>query len=1085
MELKLKNRNVIRTKGSSSMKLAFALRSIAVTILLLVYAGALLAQISGDIEIKTSDPSGAAIGGATVTVRHLETGTTRTATTSPDGSSRISLLNTGRYEVKVEAKGFTTYTAQVDVSSGRVSDVKASLEIQGTRQEIVVSERVDSINTTNAQLQSVVTSREVVELPVNTNTAGILTFAGTAPGVVPMAPNTNNIQGFLGFGNFSSNGGRARGANITVDNATATDVSTTGSTGLGTFPIDAVREVSFITNNFNAEFGRNSSAQFQIVTKSGGNDFHGRLFEFFRNDKLNARSFFDTTGHPDVTRNNDWGAVVSGRIIKDKIFWLGTYEQVKIRGAGSPLVANVPTPEKVAAITDPTSKALFSTFGVSSPSGSVSNAAANTTNSRAFSGRLDFNLRQNDNLFVRGGVVDNTTEGGGLAFITSNLVGNGASLVNRDANVTISETHVFSPRMVNNFLASFGRSSPNFTPTAKNLGPFIAFGDGVSGLGAWSGIPQGRTQNTFQYLDTLTYTVGAHTLKAGYELNRIQSNGSFDSNVRGTLTFNSLADFQSGKPFQYSQRFGNSVRGYRVWNNFAFVQDDWRITRNLTLNLGLRTEVSNGATEVNGLLSNLNLRSTTPMGGAGTGPLGGVEVLPTSNQQQTNWGPRFGFAWNPNGGKSVVRGGYGIAYDFSFLNPISNLRFAPPFMYQFTTTDFTGANSYAAMVAGTAPFEQTGRATVGTFGTTLKSFGSLGPVDVGLRNPQVQQWNLTVEHDFFNGLLLRAGYVGTKGNYLQRGNPINTLRPGVFTPPNTAAEEAALQASGTLRTINSGLSAAPTATTNRIDPRFQAITQVDSGANSNYHSFQFEAIRRFSRGLTFTAAYTWSKSIDNSSDALGVLLNEGQLAQNPFNNHDNRAVSAFDVPHRFAFSHVYEFPWFKDASNHFLKTALGGWQFGGIYVAQSGTPYNLIAGTKAGIADPLLLGTAANSQRPNLVGPLNVNLSPNPQADNAPPNKVTGSGLAQPLVGHFGTIGRNVLRINGLNNFDWNLGKTFAITERWKVELQAQAFNVFNHTSFALVSLNARNIATPQVFGYYDGTQSESRNIQLNLRLIW
>src|SRR6266478_2004106 len=271
------------------MKLHFGLRYVAMFVLFLASVTGLFAQISGDIEIKAVDPSGASVGNAKVTVRNLETGTTRTGTTAGDGSVRITLLNVGKYEVKVEAPGFATLTMPVDVNSGRVSDLRAALELQSTRQEVVVSEQAELLNTSNAQLQQVATSRDITELPVNTNTAGILTFAATAPGVVPMVPNNNN--GFLGFGNFSSNGGRTRGANITVDNATATDVSTTGSSGLGTFPIDAVREVSFITNNFNAEFGRNSSAQFQIVTKSGGNDFHGRLFEFFRNDKLNARSF--------------------------------------------------------------------------------------------------------------------------------------------------------------------------------------------------------------------------------------------------------------------------------------------------------------------------------------------------------------------------------------------------------------------------------------------------------------------------------------------------------------------------------------------------------------------------------------------------------------------------------------------------------------------------------------------------------------------------------------------------------------------------------------------------------------------------
>jgi hypothetical protein len=506
------------------------------------------------------------------------------------------------------------------------------------------------------------------------------------------------------------------------------------------------------------------------------------------------------------------------------------------------------------------------------------------------------------------------------------------------------------------------------------------------------------------------------------------------------------------------------------------------VSRSLTLNLGMRVEVSNGATEVNGLLSNLNLRSTAPMGRAGSGPLGAIAVVNQSNQQRTNWAPRIGLAWTSESGKWVVRSGYGIAYDFNFLNPITNLRFAVPFMYSFTTNDFTGANSFANMAAGTSPFQQLGRSTVGNFGAALKSFGNITPVDQGLRNPQVHQWNFTVEREIGNQLLLRTSYVGTKGNFLQRSRPLNLIRPGLFTPPNTVAEEAALQANGTLRNLNAGLSATPTGTTNRIDPRFGSVAILDSSANSNYQSLQFQAIGRIFRDLRLSAAYTWAKSIDDASDALSVLLDDDAVPQNPFNGRDNRAVSAFDVRQRFSLSHTYDLPWFKQG-NRFLKETLGGWQFSGIYAVQSGLPINLVAGSKRGLTDALLLGTAAGTQRPDVVGPLNLQFTPNPGG--TPANKVTNSGLAQPLVGHFGTLGRNAVRINGLNNFDWVLSKTFPVTERAHVQFQAQAYNVFNHTSFALISTGARTLSSPNVFGYYDGTQSESRNIQLNLRLIW
>ncbi|MCI0422152.1 MAG: hypothetical protein L0312_23475, partial [Acidobacteria bacterium] len=450
----------------------------------------------------------------------------------------------------------------------------------------------------------------------------------------------------MGLGSFNSNGGRGRGNNITLDNATATDVSTTGSAGLGTVPIDGIKEFTLITNNFNAEYGRNGSAQVQILTKSGSNEFHGRVFEYFRNDKLNARDYFDRTGKAAVLRNNDYGVVAGGPLKREKAFWFGTYEEQKIRGAGGTRIATVPRPDQVSAI-DPTAAALLSRLQVpTSPSGTVSNGAALSTNSYAFSGRVDLNMAPNDLLYVRVGMFDVEESTASLTFISSNLPTNGASVVNRPVNATISETHTFGPRTVNQFMFSFGRSAPNFTPLFDFGGPEIAFQDGTSAFGTWNGLPQGRVQNTFQYTDTVTRTQGAHRLKFGGELSRVQANSVFDSNVRGQFIFLTLNDFVQGRPFQYSQRFGNSIRGNRVWNEYFFVQDDYKVSRNFTLNFGLRLEVAHGVTEVNDILSNLNVSRTEALGGAGTGVLGAFDTGGSSFGRTWNWAPRFGFAWS-------------------------------------------------------------------------------------------------------------------------------------------------------------------------------------------------------------------------------------------------------------------------------------------------------------------------------------------------------------------------------------------------------------------------------------------------------
>ncbi|MBZ5603347.1 MAG: hypothetical protein LAO79_13685, partial [Acidobacteriia bacterium] len=673
----------------------------------------------------------------------------------------------------------------------------------------------------------------------------------------------------------------------------------------------------------------------------------------------------------------------------------------------------------------------------------------------------------------------------GNAFINSNLAGNGAASVNRPINATLTETHTFSPVTVNNLLVSYGRSAPDFPPFVDNSGkPEILFQDGTSNFGTANILPQGRIQNTFQYQDIVTHIVGKHTLKVGAEVDRVQANSFFDSNVNGSLTYLTLADFLNNNPFQYTQGFGNTVRGNRIWNEFFFAQDDWKITRNLTLNIGFREEISNGVTEVNNILSNLDIsKTTTPLGGAGTGPLGAFYTGGSYFKTNYNPGPRFGFAYAPLGGKTVIRGGYGIAYDFIYLNPITNGRFLPPFFYGLTLPQGqvgAGANPVSNILAGTAAFQQQGNALVGTFGTNILNFGNVNFIDPNLRNPQVQQYSLTVERELFHGWLVRAGYSGSKGTYLQRLEPLNFLAPGQFTPPTTLAQQQAQQAAGIYTKLNAGLSGSVSARSNRIDPRFNNVGEYTSSANSSYNSLQAYLERRFANWYAFTVAYTWSKSIDDNSDALNVLANDTSAQQDPFNNRNNRAVSQFDIPQRLVITHDF-ISSFKGISNPWLRHAVNGWEFSGIFQAQSGLPVDLFAGSVAGLADGLLLG-GNGAQRPDLIGPLNLQFSPTSGGTN--PSKIPGSGLAQPLVGAFGTLGRNVVRANPLIESDMTLGRVFPIRERTKLLLQAQVFNVFNNTTFSFGS-GLNSLSSPSTFGYYTSTDTASRRIALTARLTW
>ena len=872
-------------------------------------------------------------------------------------------------------------------------------------------------------------------------------------------------------------------------------------------PLDAIKEFNLITNQFNAEYGRNANSQLQVLTSQGSNEFHGEMFEFLRNSFFNARDYFDRTGAATPNINNDWGAMAGGHIIKDKLFYFGTYEQTTIRGLGGIRVATVPTPAQAAGAVPIAQQILQRDKVPTSPSGTVTQAAPNATDTLAYSGRIDYNITNRDLLYLRFGEQSANASSAGLTFISSALITNGATSSNRPWNGTITETHTFSPTLVNTFLAAYGRSAPVFPPLFTGGGPEIQFQDGTSNFGTWNGLPQGRIQNTYQYSDNVAKIWGRHQFKFGFELDRIQANSFFDSNVNGSLTFSSLSNFLQGNPAQYSQNFGNSVRGNRVWNEFFFVQDDWKITRTLTLNLGFREEISNGVTEVNNILSNMNPALTnTPLGGAGTGPLGSFYTGGSYFNTNYNPGPRFGFAWNPRGGKTVIRGGYGITYDFIYLNPITNGRFLPPFMYTFTLpgTQMTGDNSIANILAGTSPFQASGHAAVGSFGTTIKNFGNVTYIDPNLTNPQYQQFSFTIERELLNRWLVRAGYSGSLGRHLTRTRSLNLTPPGTVPVATSYAQEQAN--APTYQKILANINGSATTPSLRIDPRFNYLSVVQGTANSSYNSLQLFAERRFADWYGFSVAYTWSKSIDDTSDALGVLANDTPNQQDPNNDRNNRSVSQFDIPQRIAITHDF-LSSRKHFDSHLMNLLLGGWEFSGIFQAQSGYPANLMGGTvvvcSAGLPnanntcagsgstlvtlpDPLLLGAGVTNGtgvvRPDLVGPLNLHFSPNPGAGSANPNKISGSGLAQPLVGQFGTLGRNVLRLNPYIESDMTVGRDFQIKERYTFRLQMQVYNVFNNTTFSSPGIT---LSAPSTFGYYGGTDTNSRRVALTARFIW
>jgi Carboxypeptidase regulatory-like domain len=1056
-----------------------------------------LADLTGDVQGTVTDASGARVADAKVTIKNLGTGATRMVTTGSGGEFSVPQLEIGEHVVTVEKDGFKAFAQHVIVRSGEKTRVEAVMQLGDVTQSVVVeSSATPILDVASAQLSDSVSEQEALALPNQARDPVI--YATLSPGTVPVTKDNP----FLGVGSFSSNGSRGRANNITLDGVTGTDISTTGEGGGLVLVQDAVSEVKVITNNFDAEFGRNSGSQVQILTKSGTNGYHGSAFWYYQNNDLgNARDFFDQTGRPAPINQNQGGGTFGAPIYKDHTFFYGSGEVDRTRGAGATATATVLTPAQAAAITDPTTLALFKANGSpTSATGKLSNSSPNQLNADIWTLRIDQLLRGGkDTLSVKYGQNPLQTINAGDTFIGTNLAGFGASNTSTARTLTFAYTSVLRSNLTNQFRFAFGRSNPDFpisSPFAP--GPQINI-SGFDNFGTSDILPQGRTQNTFQYLDTVSWVKGRHTFKVGADFNRYQSPSTSDFFTRGQISFASLADFQAGNPSGYFQQVGNFTRHNFALDAFMFAQDDFRLTDTLTLNLGFRLESSGGVSEGANLISNLDLNNHTPIGVLGTGPLGGIDIGGTAFHRNWNPAPRLGFAWNPRHGKMVVRGGYGIAYDFIYQNPISNVQFSAPFINSVSISGghFTGGNTLAALVAGTAPAQQQAIGALGKLDPAQTDFGALSPVDQNLKNPRNQQWDAGVEYQLTSDTVVKVTYVGARSDHLQVSVPTNLVAPQNRPAPASSLADQNARQTQFAAAFSNEIGGAFGPQNNLIDPRFDNVTQVQSTGTSSYNSLQLEGIRRFKNGLTFNANYTWAHSLDDVSDALNVLVNDSANlldATKPLS--FQRSNSQFDIRNRFVLSYNYEIP-FAKGFHGWKKYVLDGWSHSAIFTAQSGlpatvyaAPINVCSITPApntscpqadivGITDTLLNGTA-NPANGVVTTPLNGNASllhpvpqGSPQAGTLP--------VSEPLIGQDGTSGRNNLRLAGLTDLDVAFGKQFKVMEGKTFQLRWEIFNTLNHPNFS----GYVNQFSSANFNTYTTTATNMRQMQLSARFIF
>jgi hypothetical protein len=1003
----------------------------------------------GTILGKIVDPQGALVPGAKITAKNTSTGLERSTTSDEDGNYTVAELPIGPYEVRVEMTGFANATVTnvtVEVAGERRVDVMLSIS---TGEALVFVATDEQVQTTSNTLGGTITTKAAADLPINGR--DFTKFLIMVPGATGDHSGATDSPG--SFGLFSANGNRGRANNYLLDGTDMNDgyrnlpaINEAGVFGTPAtiLPIEAISEAA-IQTNVEAEFGRNSGATVNIVTKSGTNDFHGSLFEFFRNDKLDARNFFNRDSESQTAfRNNQFGGSLGGPIKRNSTFFFFAYEVQRER-VGLNSTARVPDPREIQLRGGPTNPVIARLLArnpwpapnrplpVDDDSGEpnlfVTTRASNDVDSLI--AKIDHSFNKDNQLTGRYfyGTSDQSFP---LAILAGNILpGFNTTTPTTVHLVSISYLKILSSTKVNELRFGFNRFKEGFFPEdndfdPRSIGlntgitseqdfglPQIRIQDdlGIANIGATLSVPRARTDINYQVIDNFSWKLTKHDLKFGYEFRRTTVDQFFDAGYRGRLDFASLEDFLSGTLSGGRAARGNSNR-FTLQNSHAgYLQDTFRFSPQLTLNLGLRWDYFGVIDERDHLLSNFDPT-------VGLVQVGSPGLPRLYGRDWNNFSPRIGLAWNVHGkDKTVVRAGWGLFYDafsqdffagqlpFNTFNP--GPAFNPvgpsPVLFSFSTepvihegvpifTDFLDSDVFA--------------------------------VDPNLRTPYIQNYNLNIQRELFRNGVLEVGYVGSHGTKLFRYRDINQ-------PVNPSVSSA--------RPFDNG-PFAPSGGT------FFYVNHLETTAISNYNALQTSFSVRGRKGFSSQVNYTWSHSIDNASDGQDYVANATQ----PDNSHCTKcekANSNFDSRHRFVVSASYALPNLSQSHPRFGK----GWQLNTVVTIRSGNPFHLTLFDDYNntgeffprpdvVGDPYA-GTSAPDRFINLSA-FQVPCTLDPAGDGS-------AGSCIPGTWHFGSLGRNALRGPGYHNVDFSIFKDTEINERLRIQLRAEIFNIFNHPNFS------------------------------------
>ncbi|HEY6770394.1 MAG TPA: TonB-dependent receptor [Candidatus Sulfotelmatobacter sp.] len=1075
----------------------------------------------GTILGTVTDPSGAVVSGATVTVKNTGTGLARTTQTSADGSYALSELPIGTYDVTVTQAGFQTFVATgvaVDVAGERRIDAAMKTGEVSTKVE-VSADQLPIVETTTNTLGGVLTAQTVENMPVNGRDYTKLIYMN--PGVAGSPDQISDSPG--SFGEFSMNGARGRSNNYLLDGTDMNDgyrndpaINEAGVFGTPStiLPIDAVAEVNVISN-FQPEYGRSAGAIVNIVTKSGTNQLHGTAAEYFRNDALDARNYFNLSSQPKAPfHNNQYGGSLGGPIFKDKTFFYADYEgqqeNVGVVTAGcvpegsgpggslSPSDASNPVIAQLLASDNPwpapnVPGVHSTTTGCpDGPNATLDTPSYNRLTS--FIAKIDQNFNANNILTGRYFFGDSVqsfplalTAGGGP------LPGFNTFTPTRVQLVSLSYVHTIGSNKVNELRFGWNRFAEGFFPQDQNFHPSSVglcaastsagcSGSGVtdSGLpiiyvngtafgqvGANGSVPRHRVDSNDQVLDNFSWKFNKHDVKFGVDFHRTTVQQYFDKYFRGRLKFNDLTDFLAGaihNGFQYS---GDSTR-HTFENNFGFyVQDSFRLTSHLTLNYGLRWDYFGVVGEKNNLLSNIT--SEAPSTGVGTFTLtqvGQPGLSSLYNPDKKDFAPRISAAWDITGkGKTVVRAGFGMFYDaFSQDMVLGHLPY-PTFFAPGPAYNPVGPSQFQIVSAVNASDTLVPNAPVYAAPDCLSFECDVFGFDRNIKTPYMENYNLNIQQQLGSKAVLQLGYVGSQGHRLWRFFDINQPSTATINACDLGTLPASTGCTGGIQDF--GQAARPFGGYGIGNPYgAYYVLQENSTGKSNYNSIQASLRMTNWHGVTSIVNYVYSKSLDNSSDGEDFEPNAAQ-PQDSTNPRAEYGPSNFNLPQRFTWNFAYEFP--KTGGN--WQRLKNGWGLNSILSLQSGQPFQFNYNCEDDYS-----GGGDCYDRPDVVGPI-VQNNRNPRAfmslsSFAIPCTIDPSmganGAASDCVAgtrHYGNLGRNSLSGPTYKQWDFAIYKTTAITERLNMQLRADFFNLLNHPNFANPFLPAF-IADPGANGF-------------------